>query len=264
MFSVSKFLREITMMRLKFYLIFLIVAVPLLCRAQYKLASDPAQFVVDVSTMLNTTNNQGVMIVASNFNSTWAGFSDDQKKKIIETCQKMLKSKKLRTNPNFSDFFATLVASKNANLSGSNLDTLLAITQYAVEKYDGQKLNTYFSTIRLVVEKGMVYSSGYNRLYFKGGSYNFRLVKAKEEASVIDQYDQLLAKEEQQDQAQTQTTDDGWGNAKDIDKKKKNFLVTGIIRKQKKIAGEHWMKVKQSRKIKISITLVMCQLPSHQ
>lgn len=212
------------MMRLKFYLIFLIVAVPLLCRAQYKLASDPAQFVVDVSTMLNTTNNQGVMIVASNFNSSWAGFSDDQKKKIIETCQKMLKSKKLRTNPNFSDFFATLVASKNANLSGSNLDTLLAITQYAVEKYDGQKLNTYFSTIRLVVEKGMVYSSGYNRLYFKGGSYNFRLVKAKEEASVIDQYDQLLAKEEQQDQAQTQTTDDGWGNAKDMDKKKKEFF----------------------------------------
>jgi len=207
------------MMRLKYYLIFLIVALPLISRAQYKLASDPAQFIVDVNTMLNATNNQGAMLVASNFNSAWSGFSDDQKKRIIETCQKMLKSKKLRANPNFSDFFATLVASQNENLSSSNFDTLLFITQHAVEKYDGQKLNTFFSTIRLVVEKGMVYSSGYNRLYFKGGSYNFRMVEAKEEPSVIDQYDQYLDKENQQDQ-----TDDGWGSAKEMDKRKNDFF----------------------------------------
>src|SRR5690606_33055875 len=110
------------------------------------------------------------------------------------------------------------------NLSDSNLDTLLAITQYAVDKYDGQKLNTFFPTIRLVVEKGMIYSSGYNRLYFKGGSYNFRMVKAKEEASIIDQYDQQLALDEQQDQSQNQSNEDGWGNAKDMDKKKKEFF----------------------------------------
>ena len=174
--------------RLGFIIAFLCVCH--LSKAQYKFSSDPTAFLADVNLMMANTKNPAAIQVGSAFGSTLSSYSADQQKKIIETAQKMGKSKKAKAHPNFTDFFITLTAAKSKQISDSNLDTLLIITNKIVDNSDSKTLQGFLITMRDFFDKSMLYSSSYNRLRMSGGSYTFRLIEPKKEI-VIEDYSSI-------------------------------------------------------------------------
>ncbi|MFN3403876.1 MAG: hypothetical protein ACK40G_07265 [Cytophagaceae bacterium] len=200
----------------RFSLLFLFCVLPLLGFSQFKFSSDPAQFPADVNTLLSNTKNANCIAAASEFAAKWSSFSSDEQKKIIETTQRLGKSKRLRVNPHYADYFSILVAAKNRNMPSADIDTLLQIADYVVQKYQPNQLNTFFPTVKLLLEKGMLYSSSYNRLYVTGGSFRFGLVQFKEEP--VYEIPETTKKDQEDEWG------DGWGNPKDMDKKKEDFF----------------------------------------
>src|SRR6478735_8739635 len=161
-----------------FILLVFVLGVALPAQSQYKFSSDPAQFVTDVNAMFTTANVPQGLTAASSFTAAWGTFTPEQQKKIIELSQKLSKSKKLRVNPQFTDYFALLAAVKSKGLESTTIDTLLIMTDKIVDDYDGRQLQGYFSTIRLVVEEGVIFKSAYSRLRVNGGNIRFRWATA--------------------------------------------------------------------------------------
>lgn len=174
--------------------------------AQYKFSADPAVFPQDVNAMMATTKNPQAIAAAASFATAFASFSPEHQKKIIETSQKLSKTKKLKAFPQFNDFFISLTAAKNKNISNSNIDTLLLITSTIADKYDGKQLQDFMATIRNFLEHGYLYKSTYNSLRFAGGDFSFRMVQAKEPDSYIEEFDEKL--EQQTDTASKKTLKD--------------------------------------------------------
>ena len=90
-------------------------------RAQYQLSPEPGKFVQDVSLMLANTKLETSIQIGNEFTALWTSFPEAQKKKIIDVSIKMVKTKKLRANGQFTDFFAIL------NVSYSLLNLLFNI-----------------------------------------------------------------------------------------------------------------------------------------
>jgi hypothetical protein len=155
----------------------LLIAACQLSFAQYKFSSDPAVFVQDVGTMMANTKNPQAIEAGNSFGTTLASFSADQQKKIIETVQKLGKSKKIKAHPHFTDFFVALGAAKNKNIQAANLDTLLIVTDKIAETYEGRSVQAYLTLLRDFFEKGLLYKSSYNKLRVSGGEYSFRLIE---------------------------------------------------------------------------------------
>ncbi|MFL5729021.1 MAG: hypothetical protein ACJ75J_05980 [Cytophagaceae bacterium] len=153
--------------------------------AQIKFSEDPAKFPQDVTSVLGSTKQEAAIQVATTFNGLWSGgFTEAQKKKIIEVSVKIAKSKKLKINPQLTDYFAVLNATKNKNLPSSDFDTLMYIFDRSIDDYDARQLGNLYGTIRLFLEQSMLYKSNYNKLRVSGGTFRFRYM-----APVIDKYD---------------------------------------------------------------------------
>jgi hypothetical protein len=168
--------------------------------AQYQLSPEPGKFIQDVNLMLGNTKLETSIQVANEFSAFWTAFPEDQKKKIVDVSIKMVKSKKLRANGQFTDFFAILNAAKNKNLPSSQIDTILYITDKVITIFDGNQMANLFSTIRLFLEKGYVYKTNFNSLRISGGNFSFKYMG--ESVGQIDKYDQAYIdqqiKEEQE------------------------------------------------------------------
>lgn len=145
--------------------------------AQVKFSSDPAVFPTEVTKLLSTTQNEAALLFAQQFPTTWATFSASEQKQIIEVSQKLQKSKKLKTYPDFANYFGILQQIKSKGLPVHELDTFLLITSRAVDNLDAKKMASLFVGAKVVVEKQMLYESKFNNLYFTGGTYSFAIVE---------------------------------------------------------------------------------------
>lgn len=148
-----------------------------IAHAQQRISGDPATFTTEVTTMMATGANQYAMESGNQFTSAWGGFSATQQKQIIEVTQKLIKSKKLKTNPHFADFFVCLTAlqSKGAD----QVDTMLIITSKLIETYDAIKMGTFLKTVRNVFEGGYLYKSTFHTTMISGGTPRLRLIEPK-------------------------------------------------------------------------------------
>jgi hypothetical protein len=163
----------------RFVCVIVLICACHLSKAQYKFSSDPAAFVTDVNTMMANTKNAAAIQAGTTFGNTLNSFSADQQKKIIETVQKLGKSKKIKAQPNFTDFFTALTAAKNKNISSSNLDSLLVVTNKITDTYEGRLVQSYITTIKDFFDKGLLYNSNYNKLRVIGNDYTIRIIEAK-------------------------------------------------------------------------------------
>ncbi len=182
-------------------------------QAQYNLSADPAKFPQDVNAMLTATKQQHAIDAANNFSTAWGTASEDEKKKITETAVKMVKSKKLRVNPSFIDFFTIISSFKSKSLPAAQLDSFLIVTNKVTEKYDGKQFLNFLANARIFVETGYLYKTSYNSLMVTGGSFSFRYKEPQGESSPIDQYDAAL-----QDQQKEGT------QSQDVQKAKEDFF----------------------------------------
>ncbi len=144
--------------------------------AQYKFSADPAQFVGDVTGMLNSSKSAPMQQTSLDFQNAWPNFAALQQKKIIEVSQKMLKTKRYRPNPHFVDLFAALCAAKNKGLISQQIDSLLYVTDKTVDKLNAKQVSAFLANIRMFLESGFVYKTKFNSLYVEGGSYSFKYV----------------------------------------------------------------------------------------
>jgi len=145
--------------------------------AQVKFSSDPAVFPSDITKLLSTTQNEASLLFAQQFPTTWATFSPAEQKQIIELSQKLQKSKKLKTYPDFSNFFGILSLIKSKGLASHELDTFQIITARIIDGPDAKSIGNFFSGVKVVVEKQMLFESKFNNLYFTGGTYSFAIVE---------------------------------------------------------------------------------------
>lgn len=147
--------------------------------AQQKFSGDPAAYPGEVATMMEITKNQECIEAGSALGAAWGSFSAAQQKTVVELSQKMVKSKKLRTNPHFRDFYLTLSAMQGKGLGGSQLDTFLIITNQFIETMTGAQMEVFFKTTRLITQENSLYASSYNSLKVEGGSFAFQIKENK-------------------------------------------------------------------------------------
>lgn len=147
--------------------------------AQQKFSGDPAAYPGEVVTMMGVTQNQECIEAGSALGAAWGSFSTTQQKKVVELSQKMVKSKKLRTNPHFRDFYLTLTSMQSKGMGGVQLDTFLIITDQFIETMAGAQMEVFFKTTRLITQQNLLYASSYNTLKVEGGSFAFHIQNNK-------------------------------------------------------------------------------------
>jgi hypothetical protein len=147
--------------------------------AQQKFSGDPAAYPAEAATMMQVTQNQECIEAGSALGAAWGALSAAQQKKVVELSQKMVKSKKLRANPHFKDFYLTLSAMQGKGMGGVQLDTFLIITDQFIETMQGPQMEVFFKTTRLITQENSLYASTYNTLKVEGGSFAFQIKQAK-------------------------------------------------------------------------------------
>ena len=140
------------------------------------LSPDPAQFILDVGTMMLATNNAGAKALGDQLRQLWGSnqLTVSQQTTIAALAQKML-DKKLRPIPHLSAFFSALVGGKTkAGLSDAQLDQYLAALGQSVEKDPAAAVEKYLmATAHVLNGGGYVYKSGFNALRATGGQLSF-------------------------------------------------------------------------------------------
>lgn len=160
-------------------LLFICLLTKLSVFAQQKFSGDAAAYPSEVATMMEVTKNQECIDAGSALGAAWGAFSNVQQKKVVEVSQKMVKSKKLRTNPHFRDFYLTMSAMQGKGMGGAQLDTFLIITDQFIETMQGAQMEVFFKTTRLITQENILYTSSYNTLRVEGGSFAFHIQDKK-------------------------------------------------------------------------------------
>jgi hypothetical protein len=132
-----------------------------------KLSKDPLTFPTEVNAMMTATNVASCIADGNAFAATWSTFSAAQQKSTMDLTEKMIKSKKYRTNPHYADFFGLLASLKTKGFS-DQVDSFLIITNAVLETYDAKQLQGYFKTLRMVYEQKCLFYSTFNRLWYSG------------------------------------------------------------------------------------------------
>ena len=140
-----------------------------------KLSTDPAQYIVDVQSMMASTNVAAARAIAVRLKELWISgrITSAQQTRVVAVSQTML-AKRFRPRPHFEALFGALVGGVNiAKLSGPQLEQYLDVLAQTLEKETPQETEKYlFSTSRFL-NGGYLYHSGYNTLRVVGGTVSF-------------------------------------------------------------------------------------------
>jgi len=176
--------------------------------AQVGIFKDPANFSNDVSTFMAGPKTEVATNAGTGVVSVYGSASDAVKTKIFDITQKLYQKKKFKA-PQFVDFYAALYAAgSKKNISQTDLDSLLYVTQKMVEKYDSKQITAFFTTIKNLFDKDALFVSTFNSLNVKGGFYKFRFLEAAPMPS--ENIDDLLKEEEKQDEELSELDDNAW------------------------------------------------------
>jgi hypothetical protein len=173
--------------RTYFLLFFVSTCTSVAVLGQQKFSGDAAAYPSEVETMMAVTKNQECIDAGSALVSSWGSFSAIQQKAVVELSQKLVKSKKLRANPHFRDFYLTLSGLQGRGMGGAQLDTFLIITDKFIETMQGGQMETFFKTTRLITQDGLLYQSSYNSLKVEGGSFGFSIKSAAQGSMMPDE-----------------------------------------------------------------------------
>jgi len=184
--------------------------------AQQKFSGDPSAFPAEVTAMMAITKNQDCIDAASKFGSVWGSFSPDQQKKTIEVSQKLMKSKRLRTNPHFKDFYLTLAAIQSKGMGSAEIDTFLIIIDKVSDTYLTPQMEALLKTSRLITEEGYLYKSTYNSLRVQGGTFAFHYKEAPAPQALPDEIPQDTAQKNLfSDWDNSSQTEENWSTLED-------------------------------------------------
>lgn len=170
-----------------FILFFICLLANISVFAQQKFSGDPAAYPAEAAAMMQVTQNQECIEAGAALGTAWGSLSAAQQKKIVELSQKLVKSKKLRANPHFKDFYLTLSGLQSKGMGGSQLDTFLIITDKLIETFQSPQMESFLRTTKLISTDGTLYQSSYNTLKMEGGSFAFHIVDGTPEPQLPDE-----------------------------------------------------------------------------
>ena len=139
------------------------------------LSPDPAQFIIDVRTMLLASSNAGAQALGEQLRQLWASnkLTASQQATIAALSQKML-DKKMRPLPHLTAFYSALVSGKTkAGLTDAQVDQYLAALGQSIDKDLLADTEKYLLTTARVLNGGYLYRSGFNTLRATGGQLSF-------------------------------------------------------------------------------------------
>jgi hypothetical protein len=139
------------------------------------LSADPAQFILDVGTMMLATNNNAAKLTGDKLRQLWGSntLTSSQQLRIAELSQKLL-DKKFRPQPHLVAFYAAIVGGKNqVKLGDAQLDQLLEVLGESLERDPTGDTEKFLVTTARVLNGGYLYRSGFNSLRVAGGQFSF-------------------------------------------------------------------------------------------
>ena len=139
------------------------------------LSPNPAQFIIDVRTMMLASNNAGAKALGEQLRQLWGSnqLTTSQQGTIATLSQQIL-DKKMRPIPHLTAFYSALVGGKTkAGLTDTQIDQYLATVGQSVEKDPVADVEKYLMTTARVLNGGYLYRSGFNALRAVGGQLSF-------------------------------------------------------------------------------------------
>ncbi len=136
---------------------------------------EPAQFILDVQSMLLSTNNAAAKELGNQLRQLWGSnqLTASQQTAIAGLSQKIL-DKKMRPIPHLTAFYSALVGGKNKlKLSDAQVDQYLDVVGQSVEKDSPADLEKYLLATTRLLNGGSLHRSSFNSLRVVGGQLAF-------------------------------------------------------------------------------------------
>lgn len=172
---------------------------------QDKFPETTAEFIVEYSTYLKSFDDPKTDTALTKFvNVIESGrLQPEQIKGIISLTNSFYK-KRFR-GPEFTNFSNLISASVNANVSKTDLDTLIIATTKLIDIYDGRKFGGILETMAGLYESNTLYQNRYNSLLVINPKFRFRFIE-----EVVEEYVEEPEEEEEEEEEEESTEGEYW------------------------------------------------------
>ncbi|UPL49488.1 hypothetical protein [Hymenobacter sublimis] len=150
-------------------------AAPALPKFTGKLSSEPEQFMVDVQSMMATTNNATAKAAGARMQQLWASnkLTATQQRYIVSLSQYML-ARKFRPKPHFEHFYTAIAAGALVqNFSDQQMTEFLSVAGKALEKEQPTDAEKFMASAAQFLDTRSLYRSRYSTLRVVGGTFSF-------------------------------------------------------------------------------------------
>ncbi|MDU0370845.1 hypothetical protein ACFPAF_10605 [Hymenobacter endophyticus] len=150
-------------------------AAPVLPKFAGKLSSEPEQFMVDVQSMMATTNNASAKAAGTRLQQVWASnrLTATQQRYIVALSQYML-GRKFRPKPHFEQFYTAIAAGALVqNFSDQQMTEFLDVAGKTLEKEQPADAEKFLATSASFLATKFLHKSRYSSLQVVGGTFSF-------------------------------------------------------------------------------------------
>ncbi|GAA4001041.1 hypothetical protein GCM10022408_10270 [Hymenobacter fastidiosus] len=150
-------------------------AAPALPKFTGKLATEPGQFILDVQSMMATTNNAVARASGTRLQQLWASnkLTATQQGRVVLLAQQML-LRKFKPRPHFEALFNAVTAGAGVqHFTDAQMDEFLTVVTKTLEREPVRDTEKFLLTSAQFLETKYLYSSRYNRLRVIGGTFSF-------------------------------------------------------------------------------------------
>ncbi|MBX0292848.1 hypothetical protein K3G63_20560 [Hymenobacter sp. HSC-4F20] len=150
-------------------------AAPALPKFTGKLSSEPEQFMVDVQSMMATTNMASAKAAGARMQQLWASnkLTATQQRYIVSLSQYML-ARKFRPRPHFEHFYTAIAAGALVqNFSDQQMTEFLSVAGKTLEKELPAESEKFLASAAQFLDTKFLYRSRYSTLRVVGGTFSF-------------------------------------------------------------------------------------------
>ncbi|PJJ48794.1 hypothetical protein [Hymenobacter chitinivorans] len=150
-------------------------AAPVLPKFTGKLSKEPAQFIIDVQSMMVAANNAQAKAVGAKLQQLWASnkLTATQQGRIVEISQQML-LRKYKPHPAIEGFFQGIVGGATVqNFSDQQMDEFLEVVVKTVNREQLANAEKFLVSAGQFLDTKTLYKSRYSTLRAVGGTFSF-------------------------------------------------------------------------------------------
>jgi hypothetical protein len=150
-------------------------AAPVLPKFTGKLSKEPAQFIIDVQSMMVAANNAQAKAVGARLQQLWASnkLTATQQGRIVEISQQLL-LRKYKPHPAIEGFYQAIVGGATVqSFSDKQMDDFLEVVVKTVNREAVGNAEKFLVSAGQFTDTKTLYKSRYNALRVVGGTFSF-------------------------------------------------------------------------------------------